>query len=195
MSTSHKNRYHSSAYHYQEKSSSIVKSQSDTTYYYRRQHHYISPLEKLDKLTQRYCPGKLKKNNALKDLYNNGKCGKFELPPSLFKKFYINRQTSISVLNDLIDYTLHIKNYMIDRAGTDWFNRTYPQSIHIQDGVNDQYTLQSAIYITFNEWLDKRMTLANWGCSIDLLLQTYRSMNYYDDIKDKKFYDEKQIRQ
>ncbi|CAF4124049.1 unnamed protein product, partial [Rotaria sordida] len=238
----------SSTYHYQEKSSSIVKSQSNTTHYYRRQHHYISPLEQLDKLTR-------------------------------------------SVLNDLIDYALHIKNYTIDTEDQlnkppkpsdpalvqiqfiyendpsiillievfhlppensftfnkikklckiifsldhivncwgdpekelekflrfklcdnndidfiipkntqdifkDWFNRTYPQSIHIKDGVNDQYSLQSAIYITFNEWLDKRMTLANWGCGIDLLLQTYLTMNDYDDIKDKKIYDGKQIRQ
>ncbi|CAF1402909.1 unnamed protein product [Rotaria sordida] len=291
MSTSHKNRYYSSTYHYQEKSSSIVKSQSNTTHYYRRQHHYISPLEQLDKLTQRYCPGKFKKNNELKDLYNNGNCGKFELPSSLFKKFYINRQTSISTLNDLIDYAFHIKNYTIDTEDQlnkppkpsdpaliqiqfihendpsiillievfylppensftfnkikqlckiifspnhiinswgdpkkelkkflrfklfdaddidfiipkntqnifkGWFNRTYPQSIHIKDGAGDQYSLQSAMYITFNEWLDKRMTLANWGCGIDLLLATYIAMNDYDDIKDRKIYDEKQIRQ
>ncbi|CAF4592207.1 unnamed protein product, partial [Rotaria sp. Silwood2] len=291
MSTSHKNRYHSSTYHYQEKSSSTVKSQSNTTHYYRPQHHYIPPLEKLDKLTQRYCPAKFKKNNELKDLYNNGKCSKFELPPSLFQKFYINRQTSITILNDLIDYAFHIKNYTIDTEDQlnkppkpsdpaliqiqfihendpsiillieafylppensftfnkikqlckiifspdhivncwgdpknelakflrfklfdnndidfitprntqdifkDWFNRTYPQSIHIKDGANDQYSLQSAMYITFNEWLDKRMTLANWGCGIDLILQTYLTMNDYDDIKDKKIYDEKQIRQ
>ncbi|CAF3857897.1 unnamed protein product, partial [Rotaria sp. Silwood1] len=238
-----------------------------------------------------YRPGKFKKNNELKDLYENGLCGKFKLSPPLFKKFYINRPTPIDILYDLIDYALHIKNYTIDTEDQlnkppkpfdsaliqiqciyekdpsiillieafhlppedsftfnkikqlckfilspkhifycwgdpkeelkdiirfklfnnndvdqiepkniqdqfrDWFNRTYPQSIHIKDGANDQYSLQSAIYITFNEWLDKRMTLGNWGCGIDLSLQIYLSMNDYDVIKNQQIYGEKQIRQ
>ncbi|CAF1177328.1 unnamed protein product [Didymodactylos carnosus] len=55
----------------------------------------------------------------------------------------------------------------------DWFHSSYPPSDDQKSGANDQYSLQSAIYLIFTEWLEKRMTLANWGCGIDLALGTY----------------------
>ncbi|CAF4379865.1 unnamed protein product, partial [Rotaria magnacalcarata] len=57
---------------------------------------------------------KVEQNNKYKALYENGECSKFELSSSLFTQFYINRETSIDVLNDLIDYAYCIQTYSID---------------------------------------------------------------------------------
>ena len=53
-----------------------------------------------------------------------------------------------------------------------WFHTNNPSSPYVKIKANESYGLQLAIYVTFNEWLDKRLTLANWGIGIDLILKT-----------------------
>lgn len=66
------------------------------------------------------------------------------------------------------------------------FHSTHPSSPYVQIKQNETYSLQMAIFIACNQWLDKRMTLADWGCGIDMALGTYSQ-----SIKE----DEKEIRQ
>ncbi|CAF4494387.1 unnamed protein product, partial [Didymodactylos carnosus] len=54
----------------------------------------------------------------------------------------------------------------------DWFNDRYPSSPERKDEPNDQYSLQHAIKLVFNQWLDKELTLSDWGCGIDEHLAT-----------------------
>ncbi|CAF4772353.1 unnamed protein product [Rotaria sp. Silwood2] len=51
-----------------------------------------------------------------------------------------------------------------------------------------------AIYLTFNQWLDKRMTLANWGCGIDLTLHTISIPRQFINIKKIIIEDEQEYR-
>ncbi|CAF1308734.1 unnamed protein product, partial [Didymodactylos carnosus] len=83
-----------------------------STFNHHDRYYYVSPLEKLDRISKRFTPKKVDKNNELKELCENGKCTKFE--PSTFKYFYINETTPDDILNDLIDYAHHIKCYTID---------------------------------------------------------------------------------
>lgn len=252
--------------------------------------NYLSPIEELDRISKRYIPNKVKYNEELKELYENGQCGKFEFLPSSFRCFYINRETSIENLNDLIDYAEYINTYTVDtedqlqRPGEPskpaliqiefvhkrdppiiilievsylppmnspkfdkikhlcqlifspqhvincwghpkeelkkfvrfnifsnndiegiepkniqnlfkkYYNTFFSQSIHCRNEPNDQYSLQTAIKLTFNEWLDKRMTLANWSCGIDPSLRTFES-TYTVGVEDAQcINDEKEIR-
>ncbi|CAF4377749.1 unnamed protein product [Rotaria sp. Silwood2] len=73
-----------------------------------------------------------------------------------------------------------------------WYNENYPTSIYLKENDNDKYSLQLAIYLTFNEWLNKRMTLANWGCGIDMKLETFTPKhpiqhNQHQIIEDEKY--------
>ncbi|CAF4490430.1 unnamed protein product [Rotaria socialis] len=254
--------------------------------------HKIGDLVLIKILTMRnkYVKKKVEQNNKYKALYENGECSKFELSSSLFTQFYINRETSIGVLNDLIDYAYCIQTYSIDTEDQlqqpptpsepaliqiqfvhekdpsiiiliethhlppersskfdkikqlcqtilssnnivsfwgdpkvelskftrfnlfdnddiqrmvpkniqadfkAWFNCTYPTSTHCKDEPNDIYSLQAAIYLAFNEWLDKRLTLANWGCGIDWSLKTYLSSNNMHDQQSRIIQDEEEIR-
>ena len=70
----------------------------------------------------------------------------------------------------------------------------YPSSPYVQIKANETYSLQMAIYLTFNEWLDKRMTLANWGCEIDLTLNTIITQNKFMHKKDEIIEDEEKYR-
>ncbi|CAF1013387.1 unnamed protein product [Didymodactylos carnosus] len=54
----------------------------------------------------------------------------------------------------------------------DWFDDRYPSAPERKDEPNDQYSLQHAIKLVFNQWLDKELTLSNWGCGIDERLAT-----------------------
>ncbi|CAF1418967.1 unnamed protein product, partial [Didymodactylos carnosus] len=54
----------------------------------------------------------------------------------------------------------------------DWFNDRYPSAPERKDEPNDQYSLQHAIKLVFNQWLYKELTLSNWGCGIDEHLAT-----------------------
>ncbi|CAF3745717.1 unnamed protein product [Rotaria socialis] len=280
MSQFHRQKNYSSTSNRQQTSSSNNKSQSNAPHNHQHHHRYISPLEKLDKLNNKYIRKKVDQNNKYKTLYENGECSKFEPSSSTFTQFYINRETSIDVLNDLIDYAYCIQNYSIDTEGqlqpppapsepallqiqfmhekdpsiiilielfhlpptysskfnkikqlceiilssnniitcwghpkvelkqltrfhlfTDddinritpkntqddfkkWFNQTHTKSIHRKDALNDKYSLQSAIFLTFNEWIDKHMTLGDWGCGLDLSLNTYLSSDNMQNEKE-----------
>lgn len=59
-----------------------------------------------------------------------------------------------------------------------WFNETYPTSIHRKTANNEKFSLQKAIYLTFNEWLDKRLTLADWGCALDVKSSMFTDQNH-----------------
>lgn len=251
---------------------------------------YLSPLEMVDRISKRYIPKKVEYNEELKKLYENGECGKFEFSPSSFKCFYINRETSMENLNDLIDYAEYINSYTIDtedqskRSGEPsepaliqiefvherdppiiilietfhlppmnspkfnkikhlcqtifspqhmincwgnakeelkkfvglniisnndigrieqkniqnlfktYYNTLFSQSIHCRDEPNYQYSLQKAIKLTFNEWFDKRMTLANWSCGIDPSLRTFESTHKIQTEAARRTNDEKEIR-
>ncbi|CAF2115873.1 unnamed protein product [Rotaria magnacalcarata] len=50
------------------------------------------------------------------------------------------------------------------------------------------------IYLTFNKWIDKRMTLANWGCGIDLTLHTISIQRQFINMKYKIIEDEQKYR-
>ena len=59
-----------------------------------------------------------------------------------------------------------------------WFNQNNPTSIYHRTGHNDEFSLQKAIYLTFNEWLDKRLTLADWGCALDVKSSMFNEQNH-----------------
>ncbi|CAF1502380.1 unnamed protein product, partial [Rotaria sordida] len=247
-----------------------------------RSYYYISPLEKLDKLTQKYSPQKVSENNKYKKLYQDGECDLFKKPSSSYRYYYIHNETTINTLNDLIDYANEITTYTIDTEDQmqpppqpskgaliqvefinlngpsiillietlhlppessqlfekirqlckiifsnnhriyssgeikhemknfytynlfnihdinrikpkniqeefkKWFNRTYPTSTYRKTQPNDKYSLQLAVYLIFNEWLDKRMTLASWGCGIDTETTTFKNKKH-QVIKDEEY--------
>jgi hypothetical protein len=73
-----------------------------------------------------------------------------------------------------------------------WFNDNNSKSPDRKTKPNDSYSLQAAIKLSFNRWLDKRMTMANWGCGIDPELETYISANNYGG--GKRIEDEEEYR-
>ena len=75
-----------------------------------------------------------------------------------------------------------------------FFTHRYPSSPYAEMRTNAKYSLQKALFITFNQWLDKRMTLANWGCGIDLALGTYKNTNGPHHRRSKLIEEEKEIR-
>ena len=79
-------------------------------------------------------------------------------------------------------------------AFKNWFNMNHLESPYRKTKPTDTYSLQLAIKLSFNQWLNKRMTMANWGCGIDLMLETYISKNNYGDEIEKIIRDEKQYR-
>lgn len=251
---------------------------------------YSSPLEMLDDKTRKFQPKKITENNAYEQLCRQGECGLFEIPPSLYRYFYIHKETSIDTLEDLIEYASTIRYYTIDTEGqtrpkqssipaliqieflaensssiiilietmhlpprnsdkfikmkklcqtilsnnhhvyswgnathelltfsrydlfesTDldhiipvdvqpyfqqWFHRTDPFSSDRKLNPGNAYGLQFAIKRVFNEWLDKRMTLASWGCGIDWELHTIDTHIHDTDIHQKRIHDEQEIRE
>lgn len=89
--------------------------------------------------------------------------GSFEKEMGKFYEFkLLNHQT----IDDII--SINIQNRF-----KDWFNRNNPTSPYIKIKSNETYSLQSAIYLCFNEWLDKRMTFADWGYGVDTQLTMF----------------------
>lgn len=76
----------------------------------------------------------------------------------------------------------------------DYFNAEYSSSTQIEMKTNEKYSLQLAMFIVFNQWLNKRMTLSNWGCGIDLSLNTFRTINRFDETYNEKLKNEKEYR-
>ena len=56
-------------------------------------------------------------------------------------------------------------------------------------------SLQFAIYKTFNHWLTKRFTLANFGCGLDITLNTISVPRKFTNIPEQILKDEEEIRQ
>ena len=69
---------------------------------------------------------------------------------------------------------------------TTWFNRSFPTSVNRKTHSNDVFSLQTAVYLTFNEWIDKRMTLADWGCCLDTESRIFRNQSHRDVEHEKE---------
>lgn len=241
----------------------------------RGQSRYSSPMDELDTRTRKWKPNKVRENNNYEQLCQRGECRRFEVPPSSYQHFFINKKSTCETLDDLIEYarqvtaftvdtenqlqpaprqslpaliqiefihpyhsptiilveTLHLPaensslfikirelcrtifshNNVIYSWGTlndelgkfyrfnlfdendveqvkvrniqDEFKRSYhtkyPSSTFVKAKATEKYSLQLAMYISFNQWLDKRMTLSNWGCGIDLSLNTFRTISRF----------------
>ncbi len=83
---------------------------------YKKNSFYVSPLDKLDKLTSKYQPKKVVENNKYQELYQRGKCDLFEAPPSSYRYYHIHGETPVKTLNDLIDYAKEITHYTVSTA-------------------------------------------------------------------------------
>ena len=245
-----------------------------------RHRRYVSPLERLDQRTFKWKPNKVRENNGYKELCRKGECSIFEPPQHRY--FYINRETTIDTLDDLIEYAKLTQEYSIDTESqsrpppqrpdpallqiefvhpdypsiivliemlhlpeqasisfmkikelcqvifskghviNSWgeveeeledfcrfhlfdqsnikqikpkdiqsdfkplFHAKYPTSPYVELKQNQTYSLQMAVFVTFNEWIDKRMTLADWGCGIDLALGTYKSSRGCGEREDEE---------
>lgn len=234
---------------------------------------YKSPLECLDERTKRYSPKILSENNRYEDLFQKGECKLFEKSPSSYRYYHIHAETSIDIIDDLIDYANEITTYTLDTEdqmryrreslgallqiefidpnnptiiilietlhlppqdspsfkkisqlckiiftnghriycwaemknelkkmyrynlfnGYDvnaeiqvnvqnefkrWFNRNNPTSVHRKINNNENFSLQKAIHLTFNEWLNKRLTLADWDCVLDVQSNLFKNRHY-----------------
>ena len=240
---------------------------------------YKSPLEWLDEKTKRYSSKIVSENNRYKDLFEKGKCDLFEKPSSSYRYYHIHAETTIDIIDDLIDYANEITTYTLDtedqmryrqeslgallqiefidpnnptiiilietlhlppqgsslfkkisqlcksifanghriycwgeinnelkkmyRYGLfdlydvnavikidvqkefkPWFNHNYPTSIDRKTKDNENFSLQKAIHLTFNEWLNKRLTLADWGCVLDVQSNLFKKQ-YHRVIADE----------
>lgn len=76
-----------------------------------------------------------------------------------------------------------------------YFNTTYPTSPDIKLKSNETYSLQFAIFNTFNEWLTKRYTLGNFGCGLDLALHTITVPRQFMYMEKQVIHHEKEIRE
>lgn len=79
-----------------------------------RKHQQQSPLEQIDNRTNRFKPKKVRENNMYKNLCREGKCAMFEQPASSYRYFFINRTTSMDIVEDLTEYAQVTKEYTID---------------------------------------------------------------------------------
>jgi hypothetical protein len=241
---------------------------------------YVSPLQRLDALTQKYSPKKFLEDRRYETLYLKGECALFEKKPSSYRFYHIHRETKMDTLNDLTEYARQTTTYTIDTEDqaqfrqpskgawlqiefthlntrsiiilietlhlppedsesfrkisrlcktifsnrhrvlswggiekelskfykyglfdtqdirqvepinvqgkyTEWFNATFPSSTHRKTKANDVFSLQAAIHLTFNEWLDKRATLADWGCGLDVESKMFKGQ-HHRVIKDEE---------
>ena len=79
-----------------------------------RNRQHLSPLEQIDNRTNRFKPKKVHENNKYKELCRKGECVMFEQPSSSYRHFFINRTTSIDIVEDLIEYAQLTRQYTID---------------------------------------------------------------------------------
>ena len=88
-----------------------------------------------------------------------------------------------------------IKERNIQDEFTSYYNQNYPSSPSIKLKTKETYSLQFAIYKTFNQWLTKRFTLANFGCGLDLALNTISVPRKFTNIREQILKDEEEFRQ
>lgn len=87
----------------------------------------------------------------------------------------------------------HVHAYNIQHLFTQWYQFMFPHS-----SLKTEHSLQTAIFLTFNEWFDTRMRYAPWSIGIDLdlklhcaRLRAHQSHEYRSHL----LRDEKEIRQ
>jgi len=76
---------------------------------------------------------------------------------------------------------------------TQWYKIAYPHSTISRTRTKNQpYTLQTSIFLVFNEWLDTKMQYSLWNSGIDTNLKTYHrcfpstmDKNYYRSIRNE----------
>ncbi|CAF1464395.1 unnamed protein product [Rotaria sordida] len=105
-------------------------------------------------------------------------------------------------LEDFYQYNLFDKNDINHVNGRNvqgefkkYFNTTYPTSPDIKLKSNETYSLQFAIFNTFNEWLTKRYTLGNFGCGLDPALHTITVPKQFKYMQEQVIEDEKEIKE
>ena len=79
--------------------------------------HYLSPLERLDQRTAKWKPNKVRENDDYKELCRKGECSPFQPPPSSYRYYHINRETSTDTLDDLTEYAQVTTEFSIDTEG------------------------------------------------------------------------------
>ena len=102
----------------------------------------------------------------------------------------------VQELQEFIRYSLfddtHIHQIIpknVQHDFTNWFNQLHPNL------YRSKWSLQSAVEHALQQWLDKRMTMANWGCGIDPSLETFTPTHAYGKEKEKIIRDEKEYRE
>ncbi|CAF0974507.1 unnamed protein product, partial [Didymodactylos carnosus] len=87
-------------------------SNSDMSSNSKKLSYYVTPLYKLDKLTQKYKPKKVIENDNYKQLCRTGECIPFQQPSS-YHCYYIHHRTSMELLDELIDRTHQTTHYLV----------------------------------------------------------------------------------
>ncbi|CAF1659790.1 unnamed protein product [Rotaria magnacalcarata] len=89
--------------------------------------------------------------------------------------------------NDLDQLYLHnVHDYFAQ-----WYKIAYPHSLISQTRTrNEPYTLQTSLFLVFNEWLNTKVQYGSWKCGIDTSLKTYHrcfsptpNKNYYQFLR------------
>ena len=95
--------------------------------------------------------------------------------------FYSYQLFNENDLNHLYFYDIH--DYF-----RQWYPNAFPHSmVHRQRTNNQTYTLQTSLFLVFNEWLNTRMQYASWHCGIDKHLKTYHH-HHFSSSTNKNYY-------
>lgn len=78
-------------------------------------------------------------------------------------------------LLDLCDFTV-LNTYDVAQSFSEWYTMAFPRS---RLSGETTYSLQTAIFLTFAEWLDTSMQYAPWSCGIDVVDVTLDPTNLY----------------
>ncbi|CAF1277157.1 unnamed protein product [Rotaria sordida] len=100
-----------------------------------------------------------------------------------FYKFQLFTENDLNQLNP-IDLHAHFR---------EWYKLFFPSSLISKvRSKNEPYSLQTAIFLVFDEWLNTRMQYASWNCGIDTNLKTYHCQfsskidnDYYHFVRDE----------
>ncbi|CAF1044344.1 unnamed protein product [Didymodactylos carnosus] len=111
-------------------SRSSQHSNSYMSSYSKKSSYYVTPLHKLDKLTQSYKSKKVIENDNYKQLYRTGECIPFQQPSS-YHCHYIHHRTSIEILDKLIDGAHQTTHYIIDTKSTPSITSTIATCTHM----------------------------------------------------------------
>ncbi|CAF1629993.1 unnamed protein product [Didymodactylos carnosus] len=96
----------------------------------KKSSYYVTPLHKLDKLTQSYKSKKDIENDNYKQLYRTGECIPFQQPSS-YHCHYTHHRTSIEILDKLIDGAHQTTHYTTDTKSTPSITSTIATCTHM----------------------------------------------------------------